>query len=92
MTFCLERTKSFKRNFKKLRLSDKEETAYIEVVYHLLSNKKLPSKYKDHQLSGSLSRLRECHIKPDLLLIYMIRDDNCIVLVDIGSHSELFKG
>ena len=39
MTFCLERTKSFKRNFKKLRLSDKEEAAYIEVVYHLLSNK-----------------------------------------------------
>lgn len=90
MKYSLERTKSFKRSFKKLRLSNDEEMAYIEVVYHLLIGKILPQKYKDHQLSGNLSECRECHIKPDLLLIYMVKDST-IILVDIGSHSELFR-
>ena len=49
----------------------------------------LIEKYKDHQLIGKMKDFRECHIKPDLLLIYMI-EDNTLKLVDIGSHSELF--
>ena len=77
-------------NLKKLRLSDEEDLAYIDVVYNLLCDVKLVDKYKDHQLVGKLKDFRECHIKPDLLLIYMI-EDNILKLVDIGSHIELFK-
>jgi addiction module toxin, relE/stbE family len=42
----------------------------IEVLYLLLNNKPLPPKYKDHDLIGNYKGFRECHIKPDLLLIH----------------------
>ena len=83
------KTNSFKRSYKKLRLTDEEDLAYIDIVYNLLCNVKLVEKYKDHQLIGKLKDFRECHIKPDFLLIYMI-EDKTLKLVDIGSHSELF--
>lgn len=85
----LFKTNSFKRSYKKLRLTDEEDLAYIDIIYNLLCNIKLVEKYKDHQLIGKLKKFRECHIKPDLLLIYMI-EDKTLKLVDIGSHSELF--
>ena len=49
----------------------------------------MKEKYCDHDLKGKWLGFRECHIKPDLLLIYKKRD-NCIQLVRIGSHSELY--
>jgi len=88
--YRLFKTNTFKRSYKKKRLNDEEESAYIYVAYNLLCDNKLAEKYKDHQLIGKLKEFRECHIKPDLLLIYMI-EDNTLKLVDIGSHSELFN-
>ena len=87
--YRLFKTNTFKRSYKKKRLSDEEELAYIDVAYNLLCDNKLIEKYKDHQLIGKMKDFRECHIKPDLLLIYMIEDET-LKLVDIGSHSELF--
>ena len=87
--YRLFKTNIFKRSYKKRRVSDDEELAYIDVVYNLLCDNKLAEKYKDHQLMGKMKGFRECHIKPDLLLIYMI-GNNTLKLVDIGSHSELF--
>jgi len=75
MKFKLARANSFKRSFKKIKLTDDEE---------------LETKYKDHQLKGNLKEFRECHIKPDLLFMYRINDD-VLELVDIGTHNELFK-
>lgn len=49
-----------------------------------------PKRLKDHALSGDWKDHRECHLKPDLLLIYRITDDG-ITLVRLGSHSELFS-
>ena len=88
--YRLFKTNQFKRSYKKLKLSDEEDLAYIDVLYNLLCDVKLIEKYKDHQLIGSMKEFRECHIKPDLLLIYMI-EENTLKLVDIGSHSELFN-
>ncbi len=88
--YRLFKTNSFKRSYKKLRLSDEEDLAYIDVVYNLLCDEKLLKKYKDHQLIGNLKDFRECHIKPDLLLIYMI-ENKTLKLTDIGSYSELFE-
>ena len=90
MKFKLVRTKTFKRSFKKLNLSDTDLQNFIEIVYKLCNNFKLDAKYKDHQLKGELKEFKECHIKPDLLLVYRKRED-IIELIDIGSHSELFK-
>jgi len=83
------KTNLFKRSYKKQRLTDEEDLAYIDIVYNLLCDVKLEDKYKDHQLKGSMKDFRECHIKPDLLLVYMV-EENTLKLVDIGSHSELF--
>lgn len=87
--YRLFKTNTFKRSYKKKRPSDEEELAYIDVAYNLLCANKLVEKYKDHQLVGQMKDYRECHIKPDLLLVYMIEDET-LKLVDIGSHSELF--
>jgi mRNA interferase YafQ len=43
----------------------------------------------DHALSGSWADFRDCHIKPDLVLIYRKPTENTLELVRIGSHSEL---
>ena len=90
MKYQLDRSNSFKRSFKKRKLTDEEESNYIEVLYKLLNGEELPRKYKDHSLKGNLRDYRECHIKPDLLLVYKINGD-ILELVDIGTHSYLFN-
>ena len=89
MKYELDSANSFKRSFKKKKLTDEETMAYIEVMYKLLNGEELDDKYKDHSLKGNFNGYKECHIKPDLLLIYRIKDE-VLELVDIGSHSELF--
>ena len=89
MKYKLFRVNNYKRSFKKIKLSDEEELSYINVLYKLLNDEVLEEKHKDHQLKGNFEGCRECHIKPDLLLIYKIKDET-LELIDIGSHSELF--
>jgi len=90
LKYKLDKTNTFKRSFKELKLNNKEEMAYIDVIYNLLSGVKLTSNYKDHQLQGTLEEFRECHIQPDLLLIYKFEND-VLKLVNIGTHGSLFK-
>jgi mRNA interferase YafQ len=86
----LFRTTQFKKDYKKLNQKHKELTQ--SVLQLLVQNKKLPNKYRDHKLIGNFLGCRECHIKPDLLLIYKINNNILeLVLVRVGSHSELFK-
>ena len=87
--YRLFKTNQFKRSYKKQKLSNSEDLAYIDIAYNLLCGVELVDKYKDHQLKGDMKDFRECHIKPDLLLIYMI-DNDTLKLIDIGSHTELF--
>ncbi len=93
--YLLRTTKKFEKSFKKLKRSGLKPKTFNEieiVINFLLLAKKLPQKYRDHQLTGGLKEYRECHIQSDLLLIYKIYNDELIlVLVDIGSHSELFN-
>ena len=52
----------------------------------------LDAKYKDHELIGNYKGTRECHIEPNWLLIYEIRDNVMVlILYRIGTHSELFN-
>lgn len=81
--------KEYKKHYKKLTL--KEKDLVDEIVYRLSNNETLERKYKDHKLKGEFKELRECHVKPDLLLIYQKQDDKLILTcINIGSHSELF--
>ena len=83
----------YQKSLKKISKSGNFSREEIEKVIGLLIiGKMLPIKYKDHKLNGELKGFRECHIKGDLLLIYRIEKNNLIlILVDIGSHSELFN-
>ena len=90
MKYGLFKTSQFKKSFKKLNIRGDDEVIFIDVLYNLLKGNILNKEYKDHSLLGQMKEYRECHLKPDLLLIYQIKDGD-LNLVGIGSHSELFE-
>ena len=62
-----------------------------EVIQTILEEKLLAEKYRDHPLSGNSTGFRECHILPDWLLIYAIKQDKLILTASrTGTHSDLF--
>lgn len=83
-------TSQFKRDFKKLRLSDQDEARLLEVIDALIDDKPIPVRYRDHGLTGNWIGCRECHPKPDILLIYK-PEGNVVKFMRIGSHSSLFR-
>ena len=80
----------FKKDFKKIRKLPLPDLKIIfEVISILEQEANLDAKYKDHDLIGNFSNFRECHIKPDLLLIYK-KNVSELQLARIGTHSDLF--
>ena len=63
---------------------------FLEVVRLLSEDQPLPARHYDHALTGEWKDHRDCHIKPDLVLIYRTPDKDTLELVRLGSHSELF--
>ena len=59
------------------------------IIDHLAQGAALDPKFRDHALKGGYAGCRECHIKPDLLLIYEQTPEE-LRLIRLGSHSELF--
>ena len=85
-------TNRMKKDAKLMQKRGKNMKKLVNVLELLASGKTLPSKYKDHQLTGNLSDFRECHIEPDWLLIYQIFENELILSATAtGSHSDLFK-
>lgn len=82
----IEWTYAFKRDFKK---QGTFEEAFIEALWKPANDETLPERFHDHTLSGEWKDHRDCHIKPDLVLIYRKPDDGVLQLVRLGSHSEL---
>jgi mRNA interferase YafQ len=62
---------------------------FVQIVQSLAQDELLADKYRDHALTGEWKDHRDCHIKPDLVLIYRKPDDEQLQLVRLGSHSEL---
>jgi len=88
----IERTGAFKRDFKREmrgrhRATPNQELA--DVVAVLMQDRELAAKYRDHALTGDWHEFRDCHIRPDLVLIYRKSDPDTLQLVCLGSHSEL---
>jgi len=82
--------KGFKRDYKRTeRSSGFNENIFIHTINFLRSDKPLPLSQRDHCLIGNWKGYRECHIKPDLLLIYRKPDNKTLELVRIRSHSQL---
>lgn len=90
----IERATAFKRDYKRVKAtphhSKDVDTLVSSVVTLLLIDQALPENNRDHPLSGDWVGYRECHVKPDLLLIYRKPDANTLRLARLGSHSELF--
>ena len=85
-------TNRFKRDYKREKtgpIGKKLEILLMEAVNMLAADTPLPRRYFDHPLSGEWSDHRDCHIRPDLILIYRKPDDESLELVRLGSHSEL---
>jgi mRNA interferase YafQ len=59
------------------------------VVVALANDQALDPRHRDHGLTGDWKDHRDCHIKPDLVLIYRLPDGEWLQLVRLGSHSEL---
>lgn len=87
--YKLETSSRFDKQYKKISASDR--ALVDEVIAILLQGKPLDKKYKNHNLKGRFHNYQECHVKPDLLLIYKYNHDECVVIcICIGSHSNLF--
>jgi mRNA interferase YafQ len=88
----IERTGQFKRDYKreaKGRYLKVLDGLLLEVLGVLVADRALPAKSRDHALTGDWADHRDCHLKPDLVLIYRLPDDETLQLVRLGSHSEL---
>jgi len=89
----IERTNVFKRDFKREKSGQHKrdlESLVFTTISLLAEDKPLPEKNRDHALGGVWRDHRECHVKPDLLLIYRKPNPEVLQLVRLGSHSELF--
>ena len=82
-------TSHFKRDFKKRSREKGLEDLLHETIECLAAGEPLDQKFRDHPLKGGYAGCRECHLKPDLLLIY-VQSDEELRLIRLGSHSEVF--
>ena len=88
----IERTSRFKRDYRreaKGRHRTSLDAALVPLLVALADDRPLEPKHHDHALSGDWKDHRDCHVKPDLVLIYLKPDTNTLRLVRLGSHSEL---
>jgi mRNA interferase YafQ len=86
----LEYSTQFKKDFKKITKMPIPDILEVgNIISQLQRGETLPPKNVDHSLTGNWHGFRDCHIKPDLVLIYRINNET-LQLARIGSHSELF--
>ena len=89
----IERSTRFKRDYKRESRGPHRATLdadLTKVLTSLATDAPLEPKHQDHALTGDWTGYRDCHIKPDLVLIYAKPDDTTLRLARLGSHSEVF--
>jgi mRNA interferase YafQ len=88
----IQYTRQFKRDYKreqKPRHFKGLDAELFAIINLLVSDILLPPNKHDHALKGDWDDHRDCHIRPDLILIYRKPNKNTLELVRLGSHSEL---
>jgi mRNA interferase YafQ len=86
------RTGQFKKDYKLACRQGRDLSILRDVLDKLAGGQKLGVKYRDHKLSGSMKNYHELHMQSDWLLIYQIKkEEKKLLLVRMGSHSELFE-
>jgi mRNA interferase YafQ len=89
----IERSSAFRRDYKREARGQHRATLDDDLMPALAApanDRPLETRHRDHDLSGDWSGYRECHVKPDLLLIYRKTGQDILRLARLGSHSELF--
>jgi len=89
--YTVKPTSAFRKDYKLALRRGLDIKLLEDVITILAMGGKLPAENRDHELTGSWKGHRECHIRPDRLLIYRI-EDNVLVLTlsRTGTHSDLF--
>lgn len=81
----------FKKDLKLAKNRGLDLEQLDNVVDQLAQGKPLDTKYRDHALRGKYQGFRECHIQPDWLLVYCVKQEQLMLfLFRTGSHSDLF--
>ncbi|MBK5206086.1 MAG: type II toxin-antitoxin system YafQ family toxin [Polaromonas sp.] len=89
----IDRSSAFRRDYKREAKGQHRATLdadLIPVLMALADDQSLEPRHRDHDLSGEWAGYRDCHVKPDLVLIYRKPDADILRLARLGSHSELF--
>ena len=91
MSYRVQWTNRFKKDYKLCESRGLDMSLIDDVISLLAENGSLPAEYKEHNLTGDWKGFRECHIRPDWLMIYAIRNEVLtLTLARTGSHSDLF--
>lgn len=88
----IKQSGQFKRDLKREAKGSHRQVLqsdFVAIVATLANDQPLADKHRDHALTGDWKDHRDCHVKPDLVLIYRKPDDTVLQLVRLGSHSEL---
>lgn len=83
-------TKQFEKDLKRMRRRRRDLSKLRAAMSALVSEEAPEERYRDHALIGRYKGLRECHIEPDWLLMYLLLDD-AILFVRTGTHADLFE-
>lgn len=89
----IDRSSAFNRDYKREAKGQHQATLdanLIPVLMALADDRPLEPRHRDHDLSGEWAGYRDCHVRPDLVLIYRKPDADILRLARLGSHSELF--
>jgi mRNA interferase YafQ len=93
LPYNVVQTSEFKYGLSKIISRHQDIDELKKVVEKLSLCEKLPVKYRDHKLKGNLNGFRECHIKPDWLLVYKhLHEEQVLILRATGPHRELGLG
>nr|VFJ76303.1 MAG: mRNA interferase YafQ [Candidatus Kentron sp. FM]VFJ76434.1 MAG: mRNA interferase YafQ [Candidatus Kentron sp. FM]VFK23093.1 MAG: mRNA interferase YafQ [Candidatus Kentron sp. FM] len=90
---AIKPTRAFQKDFRREMTGKRGKVlqqTLSSVIDQLARNVSLSPRFKEHALKGKWARHRECHLRPDLLLIYRKPDNETLTLVRLGSHAELF--
>ncbi len=83
---------AFKKDYKLILKRNYPVEELFNVIDMLRNEKTLSPKYCDHELGGKWKGFRECHIRPDWLLIYYVEKSELrLALSRTGTHSDLFN-
>ena len=88
----IERTRAFRRDYRRRsrgRHGNRLDERLATVVTALANDIPLAPHHHDHALSGPWADFRDCHLRPDLILIYEKNGPDLLRLVRLGSHAEL---